>query len=324
MNFDKAKLAHFGKNSGGKALRGLSTAFSLLILYGIAFMIIYPFLFMIVSAFRGREDVMNPTIVWVTRNFTLEHMEYVFDFMKYPELITNTLLIVVGSTVFTVLISSLVGYGFARFQFPGRGVLFALLIFTLIVPASTYITPLYLNMRAFEVPVISQIINLISPGAGTFKLINTPFAFWLQALLGMGFRSGLFIFIFRQFYRGMPKELESAALIDGCGAYKTYLKVMLPNARMTVVTVMLFSIVWYWNDYYTTSVLSTDKRTIAMGLASLRNAIWSAPGADAGNVLLMQVRVQAGALISVLPMLILFIITQRFFTESVERSGIVG
>ena len=99
---------------------------------------------------------------------------------------------------------------------------------------------------------------------------------------------------------------------------------MMPNAVVSMVTVFMFSLVWHYNDVFTTSVLSTNSQTVAIALTFLRDAVFRAQGPDAGNVALMQVRVQAGALISVAPILIIFIFSQRFFTQSVERTGIVG
>ena len=294
------------------------------IIYGIAFTILYPFLFMSVSAFRGREDMFNPAVVWVTRHFTWEHIGFVINFMDYPTIIGHTVSIALVSALLQTLVCSFVGYGFARFKFPGKGVFFAVVIFTIIIPAQTYITPTYLLFRNFQIPVISQVMNLIKSGSGSWSLINNPVSFWLQALTGMGIRSGLFIYIFRQFYRGMPKELESAALIDGSGAYRTYFKVMMPNAVPAMVSVFMFSLVWHWNDYFITSVLSTNSKTMAIALSELRYAVSVIQGPDGANVLLQQIRVQAGALIAVIPMLVLFVISQKFFIESVERTGITG
>ena len=148
---------------------------------------------------------------------------------------------------------------------------FAVVIFTIIVPIQTYITPFYLTFRNFEIPVVSNIINMIAEGSGTWNLLNNPIAYWIQAVLGMGMRSGLFIFIFRQFYRGMPSELESAALVDGCGPYRTYFRIMMPNAVVSMVTVFMFSLVWHYNDVFTTSVLSTNSQTVAIALTFLRD-----------------------------------------------------
>lgn len=287
------------------------------ILFGICFLLIYPLLFMFTSAFRSREDMWNPSVVWITRHFTLEHIETLIDVIDYPKALTNTLLISVGTAILQTLVCSLVGYGFARFRFKGKELLFLLVVFTIIVPPQAIINSLYMTMRFFHIPVYSLF-------AGSVNLLDSPAAFWIQGLFGMGLRSGFFIFIYRQFYRGMPADLESAAMIDGCGALSTYLRVMLPNAMMVMVTVFMFSLVWHWNDFYTTSILSPNNRTLSVALADLRIVVFRLDGAGEEDPLITQVRVQAGALLSILPMLILFLFTQKTFTESIERTGIVG
>lgn len=287
------------------------------ILFGICFLLVYPLLFMFTSAFRSREDMWNPAVVWITRHFTLEHIKTLIDVIDYPKALVNTLLIGVGTAVLQTMVCSLVGYGFARFRFKGRELLFLLVVFTIIVPPQTIINSLYMIMRFFHIPIYSLF-------AGTVNLLDTPFAFWVQGLMGMGLRSGFFIFIYRQFYRGLPADLESAALIDGCGALRTYLRVMLPNAVMVMVTVFMFSLVWHWNDSYTTSILSPTNRTLSVALADLRIIVFRLEDAGGEDPLITQVRVQAGALLSILPMLILFLFTQKTFTESIERTGIVG
>ncbi len=288
-----------------------------MILFGICFLLLYPLLFMFTSAFRSREDMWDPSVVWITRNFTLEHLETLIDVINYPKALTNTLLISVGTATLQMLVCSLAGYGFARFRFKGREALFLLVIFTIIVPPQAIINGLYMIMRFFHIPIYSLF-------AGSVNMLDTPMAFWVQGLLGMGLRSGFFIFIYRQFYRGMPADLENAALIDGCGAFKTYLRVMLPNAIMVMVTVFMFSLVWHWNDSYTTSILSPNNQTLSVALADLRIIVFRLDGAGEEDPMITQVRVQAGALLSILPMLILFMFTQKTFTESIERTGIVG
>ena len=222
-----------------------------------------------------------------------------------------------GSALLQTVVCSLVGYGFARFRFKGREVLFLLVVFTIIVPPQAIINTLYMTMRFFHIPIASLFI-------GPVNLLDTPFAFWVQGLFGMGLRSGLFIFIYRQFYRGLPSDLESAALIDGCSPLQTYLRVMLPNAVMVMVTVFMFSLVWHWNDAYTTSILSPNNRTLSVALSDLRIVVYRLNDAGGDDPVITQVRVQAGALLSILPMLILFLFTQKTFTESIERTGIVG
>ncbi len=307
-----------------KTIEVFSIIVRLLALYAISFTILYPLIFMAVSALRDRQDLYNPSVIWITRNFTLDNIKYIFEFMNYPSTLTRTLLISFFCGIFQVASCAFVGYGFARYKFKGKNILFILVIFTLIIPIQSYITPLYLNFRNFNIPIISQFINIFIDGKGTLNLINNPAAFWVQSICAMDIRSGLFIFIFRQFFTNMPRELDDAGSIDGCGHFGVYFRIMLPNAVSAMTTVFIFSFVWHWNDFFTTSVLSTNANTLATTLSSLRETIFRAEGPDASDLLLQQVRIQAGALLCILPLIIVFIIMQRYITESVEKTGIVG
>lgn len=295
-----------------------------ILLTGIQFILIYPILFMAVTAFRGRADMEDPSIVWITQTWTLENITMLIKTMDYPSLLGYTAEISFISAFLQMFVCGLVGYGFARYEFPLKKILFAIVILTIIVPVQTYLSPLYMMFRFFRIPGVSEILDLIAAGSGTLKLVDSPWPFWLQALLGMGFRSGLFIFIFRQFYRGMPAELEEAALIDGCGGIRTYFQVMMPNARSSMITVFIFSVVWHWNDYYVPAVFSETRQTVATALASLRSTLERLATQNGSDQLMVQVQVQAGALLAIAPMLVLFIVAQRYFTEGIERSGIVG
>jgi len=315
------RLSRTAVNRIGKAVSSLSR---FILLLGIQFVIIYPILFMFVTAFRGRADMENPSIIWLTETWTLDNIKMVINTMSYPALFSYTALISFGSALLQTFVCSFVGYGFARFQFPMKKLLFAIVILTVIVPVQTYITPLYMMFRFFRIPGISEILDLFLQRTVTFKLVDTPWPFWLQSLFGMGFRSGLFIFIYRQYYRGMPQELEEAAFIDGCGSLHTYFRVMMPNARSSMITVFIFSAVWHWNDYFLPAVFSETRHTIATSLASLRSSLERLATQNGSDQLMVQVQVQAGALLAIAPMLILFVFAQRYFTEGIERSGIVG
>lgn len=208
--------------------------------------------------------------------------------------------------------------------------MFGLVIMTIIVPSQTILISLYGTYRNFSLFGILDVYNWLGGmiGGESFSpvylsLLNNNLVFYLPALFGMGIRSGLYIFIYRQFFRGLPKELEEAAWIDGCGKFRTFWRVMLPNATAVFVTVFLFSLVWYWNDYFNSSMFINNVPTISTMLAGLKSS-GLAEVAESSDPLQTSTYVQAGALLSILPMLILYMIFQRQFTESIERSGIVG
>ena len=133
------------------------------------------------------------------------------------------------------------------------------------------------------------------------------------------------IFIFRQFFKGLPKELEDAAYLDGCGPLRTFVQVMIPNASSSFLTVFLFSVVWYWNDYYVSSTFFTKNQTIALMLKNLSTLLSQQLFNNADVSPREQiVWMEAGCLISILPILIMYVFLQKYFTEGIERSGLVG
>lgn len=299
-----------------------------LLLIGVQFSLLYPLLYIVITAFRSQADLMDPSVVWITHNWSTENIQSLFSIMKYPELVSYSLEISVVSAVLQMFTCALAGYGFARFDFRGKKLLSAILIATIIVPVQTYISPLFMTFRFFEIPGVSWILGLMGIGEnGVLSLIDTSAAFWVQALFGMGFKSGLFIYIYRQFYRNLPIELEEAAKIDGCSPFGTYFRVMMPNAVPAMATVGMFSFVWHWNDYYMVSMLSTNRSNLSVALAQLRGLLQRQifeTQAGGQTEIIIQAMVQAGAFLCVLPMLLLFLFGQRFFIESVDRTGIVG
>lgn len=305
--------------------------FRTFIILGMSFVLLYPLLYMLSMSFRSVADMYDPSVIWIPRNFTLDNITGAIKAMKYWTSLWNTITLDVVSSIIQVFVCAIIGYGFARFKFKGKGLMFGLVIMTIVVPTQTILISLYGSYRNFSLFGLLDIYNWFGKliVGETFQpvvlsLLNNHLVFYLPALFGMGIRAGLYIFIYRQFFRGLPKELEEAAWIDGCGKFKTFWKVMLPNASAVFVTVFLFSLVWYWNDYFNSSMFIAKVPTISTQLAGLQSAGLLDGVTSTTDPLQKATYVQAGALLSIAPMLILYMIFQRQFTESIERSGIVG
>ncbi|MGN0601942.1 MAG: carbohydrate ABC transporter permease [Oscillospiraceae bacterium] len=287
--------------------------FRFLILFGLCFIILYPLIYMISTAFRPAEQMSDPSVVWLPKNLTLDNIKDVWGVMEYDKTLLNTIRLNLVSCCLQMVTCALTGYGFARFKFKGKGLLFGIVIFMIIVPPQITSIPLYMQFRfPFGMNVKSG-------------LIDTAWAMYLPALFANGIKAGLFIFIFRQFFRGLPKELEDAAYLDGCGPLKTFITVMVPNAKSSFLTVFLFSIVWYWNDFYVSSSFFQNNSTIALELQNL-NANLKLQLFDNQTVNVRQVIVwlEAGCILSITPLLVMYVFLQRYFIEGVERSGLVG
>lgn len=318
------KIRHFLKRNGMsvtvKILR-------FLLFVGICYIFLFPVLYMISVAVRSPETVNDPSIVWIPRGISFDSIKTAVSILEYPRAITTTALIALGGTLGSLVSCALVGYGFARFNFKEKNIAFALVILTIIVPPQTVLISSFINYRNFDFFGILSLLHLIIPSVPSgVALINTAWTFIIPAFFAVGLRSGLYIYIFRQFFAGMPKDLEEAAMIDGCNAFRTFVQVMLPLAKSAIITVLLFSFVWHWNDYVQSSMYFSSNQPISVMLNQMQSLLQDAKLFDVVTNTPDEIRtfLQAGCLLTILPPLILYIFTQRFFTESIERTGIVG
>ena len=292
-------------------------------LISMCFVILYPILYMISMAFRTAEDIYDPTVIWIPKTFTTENFKEVFEMMDYFPKLLKTVEISVIATILNVMICAFAGYGFARFRFKGKGLLFGFVLFTIIVPPESISIPMYIGYKNFDFLGIGTLIGYITGTPLTANLLNTDMVFYVPALLGAGIKSGLFIYIFRQFFRNLPKELEDAACIDGCSIPRTYFNIMIPNARSSFVTCLLFSFVWYWNDYNAATMYFNEPRTLTASL-SIINTLMKANMYSSSNPFSMLLYRQCACLLCIIPLLIIYVFVQKFFTQSIESSGIVG
>ncbi len=291
------RISEKSKKIAGRSAWALVRA---VIILGLCYVILYPFFVKTVTAFMPYQDLLDPTVRFVPKHFTLDNLRTVFSRLDYGRTLLNTSLLSVGTALLTTMISSFVAYGFARYAFKGNGLLFAGVILTLIVPPQTIIIPLFLRFRFF---------------AGFLNLLDTPLPIMILSLTGLSLKNGLFIFMLRQFYKNLPHELEEAAWLDGCGAMDTYFRVMLPSARTLLITVFLLSLSWNWTD-------TLYAPLFLPGVQLFANMVgMSASGESPIMAGIMQ---NLGALLAVLPLALIYIVLQKFFVQSVERAGIVG
>jgi len=290
-----------------------------IIVTGVCYIIISPIMGVLSRSFMSSADLANPLVFLIPQNFTVENMVFALRHMNFLNTLFMTLMFAVGFSIIHVVITSMVGYGFARCKFPGSGLLFALVIVTIVVPVHTYMVPMFLNFRFF---MGNPNWNLLGPATIFGVTMPWSWSFLLISVTGVGLRSGLYIYIFRQFFRGLPKEIEEAAFIDGAGPFYTYSRVMMPNAVPAVVTVFLFSFVWHYNDTFFSSLLITGNRFMATMIQALGPTFNVME--DVNNPLVTELVVFSGVLLVIAPVLLIYLVLQRYFIEGLERSGIVG
>ena len=314
------------RKSNGYLLRKKITQWTVsilrgLLLFGLCFMIIQPLLTRFGTSLMAEKDLYDSTVVLVPRNPTLDNYRIVFDLTDFPRSMLNTLWTSLLVSVLQVISCTLVGYGFARFNFPLKKFWFACVIVLIIVPPQTIATALYMNFANFD------IFGIFKATTGkTLSLHGSMIPYTLMSLTCMGLKNGLYIFMLRQYFRGIPKSLEEAAYVDGCSTLHTFVKIMLPDAWPTIMSCFLFSFVWQWTDlFYTRNFLSgmSIYSTQLSGIVARMNRYFSSNSAvpvitPVGR---QQQLISIGVLVCCIPLLILYLFTQRVFVESIVMSG---
>lgn len=292
------------------------------LLFGMCFLILQPIFNKISISFMAEEDLYNPLIIAIPQHFTTANYQLAAEFMGYGKTLINTLLISLSIAVLQIAMCTLVGYGFARFEFPLKKFWFACVILVIIIPPQTISTSLHLHFRFFDVLGIFKLIT-----GDTINLRGSVLPYYLMSAGCMGLKNGLYIFMIRQFFRNIPKELEEAAYVDGCGTLKTFVSIMLPDAKPILTSCFLFSFVWQWTDgFYSkmflgnVKLLSTQLSMVAERLNAYVQLNLNRPGG--ASVGYTNCIVATGTLMVIIPLLILYLFAQKGFVESLSSSGI--
>lgn len=273
----------------------------------VGFVFLYPLLHMISYSFMSGEDLMNPLTGWIPASLYTENYARAFRVLDYGRSLAVTVFVSVLPAMLQTAVCAVAGYGLARYEFRGKKLIFAMVLATFIIPPQITMIPQYLMYR-------------------DLKLLNSVMAYLLPAAFGQGFKSAIFILIFYQFFKQVPRSLEEAAQVDGAGAFRIFWKVAVPIAAPGFIISFLLSVVWYWNETYLASMyLGASIRTLPIKLsvfAASFKQIYQSGGA-AGQTLNEAVKM-AGTCLNILPLLVLYFLTQRWFVEGIDKSGITG
>jgi multiple sugar transport system permease protein len=292
------------------------------ILIGLCFIIVLPVFQKISYAIRSPYSITDPQVMWIPDVFSTEIIKMAAAYLVYNVSLVNSLILSFIIALIQVIATAIAGYSFARLRFKGNNIIFGILIFTLVVPNET----LYLSRKFFF--DYTSFFGV--------DLLRTIFSVYIMSAFGMGIRSGIFIYLFRQFFRGIPIELEESAEIDGAGVIKTFWSVMLPNATGAITTVSLFAFVWQYNDYHwailyryprellTVKLASGSGNLSAILMSSFKSFINAMGKEIASDSMFFGLLINTAALLMMAPLLIGYFFFQRRFVESIERTGITG
>lgn len=296
---------------GKKGERGLfANVLLYALLISIGFVFLYPFLYMFVKSFMSPEDLMNPAVSWIPSNIYFENYIKAFETLEFGRSFWNSVYISLIAAVLQTIVAAVTGYGLARFNVKMKGVILILVLATLVLPVETLIIPRYVMFNSY-------------------KLLGSPVTLWLSAITGQGLKSAVFILVFQQVFNSYPVALDEAAELDGAGKYKVFFRIAIPIAKPAIVLTMLFSFVWYWNETRQSGLFFGENiKTLPMKLgsfaASYADLFENAANATDAAMNINEAVTLAGTMLSCLPILIMFIILQKQFVESIEKSGITG
>lgn len=298
------------------------SVFRFALLIAIGYIVIYPVIYMISSSVKTPAAFSDPSIIYIPKKITFEYYSIAVKALDYVSSLLSTLKYELVSAVIEILICSFIAYGLARFDFKGKRFLNFVLILTILVPAQMIIIPMMTNYSQLDILGIFGLLNKLTGIDIPPNILGTAWTFYLPSVFGVGLRSGVLIYIYVQFFKGLPKELEEAAWIDGAGLFRTFFSIAVPSSSVVYTTVTLFALIWHWNDYYLAVMYLSDNFPLAVkiyDIDTLLNAynIWQGSSASIAAK-------SACCFIFITPMLILYLVLQRKFVQSIDRVGITG
>lgn len=320
--------------------------FRLVLLIGVAYIVLYPFYTKIAGSFMIPDDFVNVTVRLIPTQFTLKTYIAIFNELNYMQAFWNTLFLSGSTALIQTLVCCFIAYGLAKFKFKGNKLVFLLVILTMVVPHPTLQLSLFMKFRYFDILGIFKFLhggatvgniewinNILSkiniiPDSWQFwtadglNLTNTYWPMIILSLVGLGFKNGLYIFMLRQFFSGVPNELEESAYIDGSGTIRTFIQIILPLSVPMMITVFLFAFSWQWTDDFYTNLFFTNVKTVLM--PKIVNIPPSLVTNYAGqNLYYAAIRNTCGLMI-ILPLVIMYVFCQRFLVQGIERSGLTA
>jgi multiple sugar transport system permease protein len=276
-------------SQAGSRLLGRIVLYTMLVLFSLFFLL--PLLWMFVTAIKPFEEWVLPN--WIPNNPTFDNFRSIFadPTLPAPRWFINSLGIASVFTSLVLIIDALAGYAYARMEFPGRNLLFGLLLATLVMPGLMFLIPNYLTVN--RIGWLNTYQGVMAPGlAGVFG-----------------------VFFMRQFFQGIPKELEEAARIDGAGTWTTFYRVVLPLAKGALATLAVITFMASWNEFLWPLLVLNDRtmQTLPVGLATIQ-----------GQYTFDYGKLMAGAAVTAIPVLVLYMFLQRYIVQSVAMTGLKG
>ena len=293
-----------------------------ILLFGLCFMIIQPILNKISVSFMTEGDLYDPVVINIPAHFTTANYQLSAKLMNYKLAFKNSMITSLTIGLLQVAVCTLVGYGFARYEFPFKRFWFGCVLLMIIIPPQIMSTSLYLHFKFFDFCGIAKLVT-----GNTINLRGSVLPYYLLSAGCMGLKNGLYIYLIRQFFRNIPKELEEAAYVDGAGTLKTFVIIMLPDAKPILVSCFLFSFVWQWTDGFYSRMFLGNLKLVSTSLSSIADDLSTYIASQTGvqttvSVAYSNCILSTGTLMIILPLIFLYLFAQKGFVESLSSTGI--
>ena len=303
------------------------TALRFILMLGVSFVIIYPFIARIAGSFMTKEDVVDSTVSLIPKTPTLEIYKAIFVENHYLEALTNTLILSLACALIQMLVACLVGYGLAKFKFKGNKIVMALVVMTMVIPHGALQLSIIQHFTRFDIATVQSwgypgIVELIV--GKPLELTNTFAPNIILSVGGLAFKNGLYIYLLRQFFKGVPDELEESAYVDGSGTFRTFFQIILPLSIPMMITVFLFAFSWQWTDEFYTGLFFRSTFDKIYLMPDVYQVPESLNVTYAGTALYKNVVQNTGGLMIIAPLIVIYLFGQKYLVQGIERSGLVG
>ncbi len=303
--------------------------FRFVFLLGISYIILFPFFSKISASFMSPEDFIQSDVKLIPKFPTLNTYKYLIVENHYFKAMLNSFILSTVCALIQMFVAAFVGYGFAKFKFKGRGFIFLLVMLTMIVPHQILASSFVQKFIYFDIFGIFEATGLYSALGMSQGIYNTYWPLLLLSITGLAFKNGLFIFLMRQYFRGVPDELEESSYIDGYGVFKTFFRIILPISVPMLITIFILAFSWQWTDIFYVNQFMPSSETLLLTssdfwsvMPDTLEALSSGAGA---NVKTFEVAVKNSAgLLVVLPLIIMYIFCQRYLVQGIESSGLAN
>ncbi|MBQ9467592.1 MAG: carbohydrate ABC transporter permease [Clostridia bacterium] len=310
--------------------------FRFLLLLGVAFVILFPFYSKIFGSFMDREDFVDVTVKLIPKHWTIDQYKYIITENGFFKAMGNTFILSLVCALLQTITCCIIAYGFAKFKFKFNKLLFMLVIFTMVVPhivlryamisEFNYFKPLYLEAFWNGIKNIAGEGGFIAgfKSAKGFNLLNSYWPMAILSVTGLAYKNGLYIFMLRQFFKGVPDELEESAYIDGSGVFRTFVTIIIPLSVPMMLTVFIFAFSWQWTDnFYTNMFFNNAGPKLIPSIVRVPKSL-STDASFAGKKNYDSAIRNTCSLLIILPLIILYLFFQKSLVQGIERSGITG